>query len=80
MQRIKIIYDADKPYNTRVVDAETGELIHGITQVELSLTLESATAILYIPNPILEIAAKDEERRVLFPPPPSVDRRLIGKD
>jgi hypothetical protein len=80
MQRIKIIYDSDTPYNTKVVDADTGELIHGITQVELRLTLENATAILHIHNPLLEIAAKDEERRIVFPPPPSVDRRLMGKD
>ena len=70
-RRIKIIYDGGVIYRAKIVDADTGELILGITQVDISMSVNAGiTATIYVrdsPLPFCEPRLEIETKAAIRP-------------
>lgn len=59
--KIKIIYDSDEPYSAKVLDAETGEMIEGIAEVNIQMLPERTLAAITLLNFSLELDNVESE-------------------
>jgi len=68
LMKISILYNGN-PAETKVVNAETGELIEGITDVQINIEPEEAFCVLVFTD--FEAKVMDIESEALYEPKPA---------